>query len=463
MAFNEIQMLVFMFCALVLTALPLIKDRRKASNQKFSFLSANIFFWGLAVYLTRNATSPENAVFWASILPLGVRLVAPAFLDFCLDMVNNNTTRWRRIKYVSYASGITFYILGFSPYFYKGAVRYSFGYITQSGVLHSVWLVSGLIISAAACYVLAGSYLQANNLIRHKLKYLCFASAIFLLSSVANSLPMHGIEFYPFGTLGGILGLMILGYSAVENRLVDINVLVSETVLLVMAQSVLVAAFIYLVIALNIDNKSYLLLLVCAALPGLLFFSAYLSGRFRNILVRQLEKIFPEAYSFRKRLSNSLEFLMEEYEDFEENITGVFESPDIRIVPADDPAMAGLQKSYFGTTPHKNRLLALDDLKSGDIVRSALLKENIYMVVPLQLFSLEKPKLLGYLLLDLSLREKIFRKEDFDLIKTLSSSLALLWFASKSFQKLRRENEALSRSLHMQLEDTRLISPKYNH
>ena len=80
MNFNNIQILGLMLCAFVLTVFPLLNDSHKKLNQKMAFLSLNIFFWCIAVYLTRNATSAENAIFWASFFPLGVRLLGPAAL-----------------------------------------------------------------------------------------------------------------------------------------------------------------------------------------------------------------------------------------------------------------------------------------------------------------------------------------------------------------------------------------------
>ena len=231
------------------------------------------------------------------------------------------------IKYLAYSSGIIFYLLGPNKFFYTGAVRYPFGYYTQGGVLHLLWFGSLLLISVLACYVKIRSYRGANNFVKHKLKYFIFAGVIFLFFGCLNALPMYGIGAYPFGTLGGILALIILSYGAIKNRLIDINVLIGETALLLVVQSILIAAFVYLVVALNISSKNSLILLLTTALPSLVLISIYIAEKLHSALSRKLENIFPEKYSFRKGLSHGLELLVEDYEHFEINLASVFGIP----------------------------------------------------------------------------------------------------------------------------------------
>ena len=138
------------------------------------------------------------------------------------------------------------------------------------------------------------------------------------------------------------------------------------------------------------------------------------------------------------------------------------ESPSVKVIPADSPMAYSLVPRGINNSSGKDRMLVLNDLKSNDHFRAAMQQNNLYMIVPLRLFFPEKSKVIGYLLLDLSLKDKIYMKEDFDLIKMMSYSLALLSLASNAFQKIRIENEALSQSLKNQYQSSQIMSSRCN-
>ena len=459
---NNIQNLAIAALALLIAVLSLWKDPHRKLNRKFAFFLVNVCCWAVAVLLTRNAGTPAQAVFWAAIFPLGVRLCSPAFLDFCLEILELRARKWTVVRYSAYASGMVFWALSQTRLFYRTATRYEFGYVTQAGFLHSAWTVSAWIIIALTCYLILRSYFRADNFLKHRLKYFFFAAFIFTAFSVINTLPMYGVNIFPFGNLGQILGLGILAYAAIENRLIDINVIISETLLLLATQSAIIIGFTYVIFTLSLDDSPYFPLMIVAAVPGFLAFSIYLAEKAYPLISRRMESTFPVAYSFRAELPGKLKVLLDDCQHLDRSLEQVFGTAGARVLPADGPLLASLPAAEIARHFSAHDLLVVDELKSNSQLRAALQKENIYLMIPLKIFNSEQPSVLGYLVLDLSVRDRIYRKEDFELLRAFSYSVALIYYFGLVFAKSEREKTALAEALASEKQKAEAMAMRFD-
>jgi|GEM_PF-4236655 len=466
MLFYNIQIIAKILLGFLLAILILKTDFYKKLNRKFAFLAINISFFGIAIYLTRNAESPERAIFWASFFPLGIRLIAPAFLDFCLELVKLDTRGWRIAKYSGYISGIIFYFLSHSKFFYKGATYYSFGYYTQGGILHILWYWSLLLFASLGCYVIIKSHFKADNFLKHKTKYFIFGGVMFLIFACFNTLPMYGFNIYPLGILGEILAIVIGAYAAFENKLIDINILVSKTVLLFVTHLILFIMFLYLVIMLNIDKKEHLFFILSAGAITMLGISVYVSEKSHSYISKRLERILPNTYSFRKQLSRKFEVLLKNFENFDQNLKDTFGSNEVKVIPPHFPVLRGVSSFDAEGLFQKKDSLVIDDLKSNSNLKLAMERENIYAILPLQIFNMDKVMIVGFLILDSSMRNKIYMKEDFELLKMMTYTLATVWYLHRLFQKyineLKEENEKLRQSIKDEYRKSNKIVSEFN-
>jgi hypothetical protein len=450
MLFNNIQTVVLILLSLALSILPIVNDYHSRLNQKLSFLMVNVCFWGLAVFLTRNAPNAEKAIFWASLFPLGVRLAAPAFLDFSLQMVNLKDRVWDKVKYAGYASGVIFAVIDSNKHFYKGAKRYSFGYYTQGGPLHILWFCTALLLLLASCYVMGNSYSRANNFIRHKLKYFLLAGVIFVAFECFNTLPMYGFDVYPMGTLGAILGLILIAYATVENKLVDINLLISESVITLAMGSLLIIVLYYVMLALHVSAKGELLPILLVAVPYMLLLSVFAAKNSSQFLNRQFIRIFPGQYKFRKTLAENAQLLIDNHENFDESIKLVLGSPGARVIPLDQPIARELQAHQAARHSAAQDFVLAGDLKSNSAIRKAMQDENIYMMIPLQIFSRGQFTVVGYLVLDRSMCDKVYTREDFEFLKLFAHTIALAYLFSRKTVEIKIENARMRRTCQEQ-------------
>jgi len=111
----------------------------------------------------------------------------------------------------------------------NGTHHYYWGYYPRAGLLHPIFLVIfiGLIVSCVVLLVL--TYFRSKTTIVRKkqIKYVLIALFIFDFASL-DFIPNYGFPLYPFGYIPTTIMLLIMTYSIVKLRLLDVPIAITR-------------------------------------------------------------------------------------------------------------------------------------------------------------------------------------------------------------------------------------------
>jgi signal transduction histidine kinase len=201
------------------------KNFRSLIGGTFFLLTTSISIWSLAYSIWLLSGDREAALFWSRVLNVGSYFIPVFYLHWVLVLINKHQTH-RSLLIICYVLTVTISFFGFSDFMVKDVHQVlQFSYYPQAGWLYTIWLV--LIWSITIVYsqaLLIREYRRAVGVYRQQILYVFIGSAIGFIGGSTNHLLMFGFELIP--PIGSpLVGLfpLVLGYSIIEHRLMDIK------------------------------------------------------------------------------------------------------------------------------------------------------------------------------------------------------------------------------------------------
>jgi signal transduction histidine kinase len=349
----QITALTAIFFNVVLTVMVVARDYRFKLNRIYLGWGVAVTLWNLGVFhLSLDDIGPAEAFFWAKVLQLGIMFIPVIIFHLCM-VIGQARTGWLMpalyLLHVGFAISLCF------NKFIIGVRHLAVGY----------WSIPGpAFFPFSAVYILIGVYLLvflyrkqkvAPPMQRKRLRAL-LAAVIGLAVFGSNDLlpilgrdtyPLTQIEFFPLGCFAAIFYVLIIGYSVLQHRLLDIHVALSRfAAQMVRLVFMMLVGFLLLLVisesAPNIFTKysfiAAMFVLLASALVASVFFPQFF-GTGSDKLERQ---ILGDRFEYHAQVRNLIQmmrsfpdpqFLMQELEDL---LAGTMKMRSYHIILLDD-------------------------------------------------------------------------------------------------------------------------------
>jgi len=224
-----------------------IKGYRQRLARIWSFFAISAAVYGFSTYMVTNAKSASDALFWWQIAYIGIILLPFLFLVLVYEFLNIRHPFF--LKFLGVLVGM-FMIANFffrelflnqcTLYFSELGWAKPIYYIYPAGPLLKFFIIFfflGLVVYAHI--ELIRNYKKITGLRRNQARYFFFAATMGFFGGGVSFLPCFGISFYPILNFAVPLYFLVLGYSILRHRLMDIRIVITRTGIFIVVYSLL--------------------------------------------------------------------------------------------------------------------------------------------------------------------------------------------------------------------------------
>ncbi|MBI3317571.1 MAG: HD domain-containing protein [Candidatus Omnitrophica bacterium] len=226
------------------------RNRRGALNRSWFRLSLAIGVWALATGAMANAPSIDWAFRLARTAQVAFSLIPAFFLEFNLVLLDGNGRYGGLSRWNLRIAGV-FALLGFSPLLIQDLqTEFLFRYYPVAGPFYGTfvaWFLGSFLISL---WILLRAYRGQAGYRRNQLKYLIGASVIGLASFLSMTPLAFGIAIPPVGQ-GLLIFYALISYAIIRWRMMDISIVIKNTLIYAGLYSILVGLFVVVVVFLG--------------------------------------------------------------------------------------------------------------------------------------------------------------------------------------------------------------------
>ena len=221
-----------------LTLLVLGRDFKSRLHRVYVLWGISVTLWNLGVYqLSRGMEDEQPAFFWAKILQLGVIFMPLTLFHLC-TIISGVKTKWLLPGLYVIHSGFAASL--FLGWFITGVRPTPAGYWSVPGPAFKWFGAFYVILTIALVAMLYHKQKSSPPMQRTRLRALLLGIVGLWVFGTNDLLPILGydkyplidkyvdIPFYPMGSLSALFYVVIIGYSVLQHRLLDIQVTFSR-------------------------------------------------------------------------------------------------------------------------------------------------------------------------------------------------------------------------------------------
>jgi len=209
----------------------ILRYTRSKLHVTFGLQNLGIALWGFGNGFAAISSSPENALFWWKIAHVG-GFVLMAFLLHHVLLLNGFSPK--KMLIFLYGWGISFPILCFSklPVMDVRYIYNSYYFPTSLNIIYPAYMVSWLVAGAIITYFIVRAYKKSPDSEKTALRLYCFAYPLGMWGGGITfiSLALFNINiFFPYGNYLTSTYSLIVTYTILRHRLLDIEVIIKKT------------------------------------------------------------------------------------------------------------------------------------------------------------------------------------------------------------------------------------------
>ncbi len=226
------------------------RNRRSPLNRAWLFLSLATAGWAFLTEAARHAPSGEWGLFWLRAAHAPLSLVPVFFLRFCLALGEAEPGRSEMLLW-NRRAGALFAALSLTPLLLRG-FRVELGAELRpvAGPFYGLLVAWFFGLFLVCLGLLLGQYRHRVGYKRNQLRYAILASLIGFLSFLSIFPAAFGIPI-SVGGYGFLLFYALIAYAILRWRLMDISIMVKNTLLYASLYSILVGLFVVVVVFLG--------------------------------------------------------------------------------------------------------------------------------------------------------------------------------------------------------------------
>jgi|GEM_PF-992965 len=472
------------FTTLILAFFVLGRDVSRRLYQIFALYTLSIALWSVSVSRFTPNLNPSAAFYWGKALHFGAIMIPVFFLHFVfvfLDEIDREKTK----LFFIYVLGFIFQILNlFTPWLINGTTyRDLYAYPTP-GVTYAFFFLYFVGCVFYGLVKLFQAYSVSKGPVKNQLIYLILGSVIGYVGGLDNfaiTIDLRIFPLYPFGAYGIPIYVLIMAYTILRHRLLDIEVAIKKGVVYSALTALLTGLFVSLILIGNyiladITGYSSLWTGIVGA-----FVIALLFQPLRDNIQRLVDKLFFRTrYDYQRILgkySNALTEPMTDLDRFSRlapyllaksmKLSGASVAVHDReshcyIVRAGEKNASDLEgvtipedSSLFEELLAREKELSLEEMEAlveekdkCKKIASEMKGLKAALVIPCISKSnyFKKPTLLSTLNLGGKLSEESFSREDIGFLRTLANQATISIEYAFIFEELKRQQDAVIRS-----------------
>jgi len=207
------------------------KKRQEALSRKFCIFLLAVAFWSYNYFIWQFSDSEATALFWCRMLMRGSIFIAITFAHFVVVWLDLYKEKRKTIIW-GYLIFSIFFIFDFTPLFVKEvAPALSFKYWPRAGVLYLPFLLFWFGYVVYSWYLLFVSYQNSTGIRRNQIQYVLIGTMIGFLGGSTTYPLWYDIPVPPVGNILVAFAVAIVTYTIIKYRFMDIEIVVSKTVL----------------------------------------------------------------------------------------------------------------------------------------------------------------------------------------------------------------------------------------
>jgi len=229
MNFYELVPLTAALINMLLAAFVIARNPNSILSRVYLLWGGSITIWNLGTAFMFSVHTAEAALIWAKILQSGVIFLPIALFHLSLIIAEIQKPLFLKILY---GVQVLLFIANLSGYFVSDVKNVGYAYYSVAGPAFWCFCISYTILTTTVIFLLYRKLAYLSALRRQRVKSLLWACSILIAFGWNDLLPIAGIYEYPFtnmhifplGSLAAIFYGVLVGYSVLQNQLLDVHV-----------------------------------------------------------------------------------------------------------------------------------------------------------------------------------------------------------------------------------------------
>jgi len=292
-------------CNLSLAFFVYFKDKKNSVNINYFLLNTSVALWAFGFAMAITASDKTMGLFWIRFLNVGAILIPLFFLHFIFSLLK--IYRQKKALVIStYIISFFFLILNFTPLFTQDVVpKMIFKSWAVPGPLYPLFIIMFFSYIAYASYTLFKGLQHSSAAEKNQLRYVAAASIIGFVGGSTTFFPVLNINIYPFGTLFVSLNALIISYSIVKHRLMDIEFVIRKGVIYAYASLLLLIPIFLLTVGAQLYTFQQMNFAFSCFVFLCMIIAAYLFPKVRLQAETNVEQyFFKDKYDYKKTISD---------------------------------------------------------------------------------------------------------------------------------------------------------------
>jgi signal transduction histidine kinase len=449
------------------------KQKQDPINRSFAIMLLCVSIWNVDVAGIRAAPNPEFADLWGNIFRNGLFFIPPTFMHFTLLFTNPHGFSGGKKKTLLsfYGASCFFALLNWHPKFTGEVVRGPWGYSIKSGPLYVYYVMEFIICILISFFYLLRGFVETNSYHRQKIKYFLLAIGVGFVLGGTSFLHMFGVGVYPLvGTFGVLAAALVMSYTIVQHRLMDVSIFLSKGLGYIFSLGVLgipaaLALFFLERYFFNEPNSYFSVFVILIGVTVALVLNTLkdrIDGAMHQIIVRDKYKYHEVLDEFSRRLVTIVDlarllwmlaetieksmgvkdisiFLQEaEREGFRTAL--IRGSENVGMLKLSEPCVHSLHSRKDAIL--RTELSLFPSLPGGEELAQMMKQFKAEVCLPLIYMN----RLIGFINLGHKAKEEMYYTEDLNLLSALASQVAIAIENANLYENLKRSQNIMRRA-----------------
>lgn len=218
---------IIIFVNIFLGIFVFTKNVKREVNRVFAIFSSSLAIWSLGMLFLAFAPDKIRALQAIPLLHLGLVFIPSSFFNFVIAITQYRSKVNKMLSHIGYTLSLFFLILHFMGLL-ASDVTYTFGsYRIVGGPASPFFSLTILFYMCYGIFLLYRKYFTVSSYIeKSRYRYLLTGVYLGLIGSISNILRIAGVNIYPFAHLGLFCLNIMIAYSIVKYRLMDITIII---------------------------------------------------------------------------------------------------------------------------------------------------------------------------------------------------------------------------------------------
>ncbi|MFA5116722.1 MAG: histidine kinase N-terminal 7TM domain-containing protein, partial [Candidatus Omnitrophota bacterium] len=231
--------------SLLLGLFVLLQNRKGPVNQAWAMFTLIMAFAFFSFVNFITSTAKADALFWDKLLYIGFIFLPVFFLHFVLEILNIYNEK-KMLMFYSYATAALFvFIMVFTRSFITDiGPKLGFTFWTKKGISYPLFVAFFLTEVVYGNFLLYRSLKTLSGYKRERIRYLMIAAVIGYVGGFTNFLLNFDIPVLPYGNYLIPFSMIVVSYSIVKYRLMDVGTVVHKTLAFIVVSVIILGLYV---------------------------------------------------------------------------------------------------------------------------------------------------------------------------------------------------------------------------